>query len=171
MGCSDLRGLEGVVAVTESLFDARCRVIRRAINLGRSAEYASQPPESIWDDALAALAELIPGGETWRADGVLTPCPKTRELSSRVFAGLNIMRDADDDDDSWVLPDLETIGKAISALAALIQRAEDRERFKNALNRIAKEWTDQSPDAIRQFAREVVAGASARTPLSNGQAV
>lgn len=151
--------------MTEVLFDARCRAIRRAVNLGRAAEYASQPPESIWNEALAALAELIPAGDVWRADGVLTTCPKTRDLGGRVLRGLTIMRDDDSDEDDWALPDLDTINRAISALGALVQRAEDADRCRNALKRIAREWTDQPPDAIRQYARSVVAGGSARVPL------
>lgn len=93
--------------------------------------------------------------------------PKTRDLANRVLKGLTIMRDSDDDGDEWLLPDLAVISRAMSALGSLVKHAEDRHRFKIALERIGKEWTDAggSSDDIRKFARSVVAGGSARVSL------
>lgn len=146
----------------DPLFDARHRAIKRALAIGQSAEYVHQPPESIWQEAFAALDGFKNDG-VWRADGVATTCPKTRDLGDRVLLGLQIMRDVEDDEDGWVLPDLAVIGRAINALGALVQRAEDRHRFKIALGRIGTESTDH---VTRQFARSVIAGGSARAALA-----
>jgi hypothetical protein len=99
---------------------------------------------------------------------IRTSDPMIRDLGDRVRQGLMIMRDPDDDSDDWLLPDLAVVAQAISALGNLVQHAEDRHRFKIALQRIGKEWTDEnaSADDVRQFARSVVAGGTARAPLS-----
>lgn len=108
--------------------------------------------------------QIVPGK-------LVTDCPKTRDFAARVLSGLTIMRDDEDDEDSWLLPDLATIGRAISALHSLVQRAEDRHRFKIALDKIGKEWKDESPEAVRQYARSVAAGGSARVPMKERESV
>jgi hypothetical protein len=70
----------------------------------------------------------------------------------------------DEDDDEWALPDLQTINRAIAAVSALVSHAEDRQRFKRALRRIADENT--SSDGFQEYARSVLAGGSARVPLA-----
>lgn len=139
----------------EPLFDDRVRKIAFAITVGRHAEYAKQPPEAVWDEALAALEGLLPSDE-FRPDGVRTDCPKTRALAEVVLEGLTIMRADDEDDDDWQLPDLVTINRAMAKLAALVQRAEEADRFRAALKRIAAE-PGASP-AVQAFAARVVAG-------------
>lgn len=99
---------------------------------------------------------------------IVTSNPKVRGLASVVLEALIIMRDEDDDEDGWVLPDFAVIARAMTALRALVQHAEDRHRFKIALERIGKEWKDESiysPEDMRQFACSVVAGGSARSRI------
>lgn len=141
------------------LFDARVRAIRYAITIGRHAEYVKQPPDSVFTDALEALDALLPDDE-FRPAGVRTDCPKTRALADVVVEGLTVMRDVDDDEDSWELPDLVTINRAFANLAALVERAQHAERYRSALRKIAAEQARL--ESVRRFAQRVLAGGSAK---------
>lgn len=140
----------------------------------------SESPYDPRDLALQTLDGTLPYGETWRenARNVLhllneiermqgerfdTSNVKIRDLGRLAVEGLTVMRDEDEDEDEWELPDLRTINRAIQAVTALVNHAEDRARFKRALTRIADE--NASGEEVRQFARLVLAGGSARTPL------
>jgi hypothetical protein len=126
------------------------------------------PYEETWHENAANVLALLNELERLHGERFDTPDVKTRDLGRIVVEGLTVMRDEDDDEDSWELPDLRTINRAISAVSALVQHAEDRQRFKRALMRIGKEWTDENatPDGIRAYARSVLAGGSARVPLA-----
>lgn len=126
------------------------------------------PYEETWRENAVNLLVALNEVERLRGERFDTSDVKTRDLGRIAVDGLTIMRDADDDEDSWELPDLRTIHRAIAAVSALVQHAEDRRRFKRALTRIGKEWTDDNttPDEIRRFARAVLAGSSARLPLA-----
>lgn len=124
------------------------------------------PYEETWHENAANVLALINEIERTRGERFDTSDVKTRDLGRLAVEGLTVMRD--DDEDSWELPDLPTINRAIQAVSALVRHAEDRQRFKRALTRIGKEWTsaNASPDAIRKYARSVIAGGSARVPLA-----
>lgn len=180
-----LDAFTAAAATEERTVSAELRLlIRRRVESG-SGENEQIKTALPRDLAEQTLAGTLPYEETWRENAINvlallnelerlrgerfdTSDVKTRDLGRIAVEGLTVMRDEDDDDDSWELPDLRTINRAIQAVTALVKRAEDRQRFKRALTRIGKEWTDgnATPDAVRAFAREVLAGGSARVPLA-----
>lgn len=125
------------------------------------------PYEESWRENATNVLILLAENERLRGERFDTSDVKMRDLGLLAVKGLTIMRDADDDEDSWELPDLPTINRALSAVGALVQHAEDRQRYKRALTRIGNEWTNENatPGEIRQFAQAVLAGSSARVPF------
>lgn len=81
-----------------------------------------------------------------------------RELALAVSKGLTVLRDADDEEEGWQLPDLVSINKAFSSLTSLVQHAADRGRFKRALLRLSEEADRVAPAGIRGYVSAVVSG-------------
>lgn len=127
------------------------------------------PRDSKRNDARQAAAGLAREIERLRGERFDVTDDTTRGLAVAVGRGLNIMRDAlDDDEDGWVLPDLVTINRAISALTVLVRHAADRQRFKRALIRLSQESETVTPTGIRGYVAAVVSdGGSWKTsPLT-----
>lgn len=122
------------------------------------------PFEETWRENAVNVVALLNEIERLRGERFDTSDVKTRDLGRLAVEGLTVMSA---DDDGWELPDLETINRAIAAVSALVAHAEDRQRFKRALTMIGKEWRDgtASPDAVREYARAVLSGSSARVPF------
>jgi hypothetical protein len=157
----------------EKLDVADCaRAITEALQVGQGAEYVKQPSEDLWGRAFGAIVGLSNEIERLRGERFDTSDTTVRKLALIAAQGLTIMRDSDDDEDSWELPDLRTISYALQAVGGLVRQAEDRRRFKIALQRIADECDKATPDEIRAYVKAVASdGASSRTTLRGARVI
>jgi hypothetical protein len=162
-GCCELRCLTCDPYTDYERLNRCCTVyVYEPRDLAMQTLDGTLPYEETWCENATNVLHLLNEVERLRGERFDTSNVQIRDLGRLAVEGLTVMRD--EDDDEWALPDLQTINRAIAAVSALVSHAEDRQRFKRALRRIADENT--SSDGFQEYARSVLAGGSARVPLA-----